>query len=60
MDRKKLYKIIIGYVVVVGSAAHIANAITPGIVLWGVAVPFWASIITLFVLGGLAILIAND
>ena len=57
---KNIYRVILGYIVVIGSAIHLGNIISPGLVMWGFLVPQWVSAIVVFFLLLLGYLVAAD
>ena len=57
---KNIYRVILGYVAVVGSALHLGNLISPGLVMWDFLVPRWLSIIVLLSLVFLGFLVVTD
>ena len=57
---KNVYRLILGYVAVIGSAIHLGNIISPGLVMWGLLVPSWVSAIVLFFLLLLGYLVFAD
>ena len=57
---RNIYRVILGYVAVVGSALHLGNVISPGLVMWGFLLPRWLSIIVLLSLVLLGFLVVTD
>ncbi len=57
---KSIYRVILGYVAVVGSVLHVGNIISPGLVMWGFLLPRWVSVIVLLSLVFLGFLVVTD
>ena len=57
---RSIYRVILGYVAVVGSALHTGNIISPRLVMWGFLLPRCVSVIVLLSLVFLGFLVVTD